>query len=667
MKRILITLLAVLLAWSLGAQTTGVDLQSQLEELVASVLEENENADVEQLWSELEWLQEHPLNINQAGREDLQRLYFLSTLQIDQLLEYREEYGPIYSPFELNAMEGFDPELIQLLQVFVVFGEEAYEPASFGPRQELMLRAIRLVETQKGFREPAKYEGSPEKLYLRYRFSSPGLAAGLTSEKDAGESFFSGANPYGFDYYSAFATITLGQRKHQLFLGDYLVRFGQGLTAWQGFSLSKSAEVSQVAKFNQGIRSYSSTDENNFLRGAAARFSIRDWTWHTFASYKSFDANRDSIDGEAVFTSFQSSGLHRTASEIEDKNSVEGLTTGTNLTYSAERFSIGFSAVHFRYELPLARRPADYNLFYFEGKQLSNAGLNYQWGMNRYYFFGEAAWSSGGGLATMHGLQASPADAVEYAMVYRNISKKYQAPLAGSFTEGSQVNDEQGIYLGLVIRPAAKLSLRMYADFFQHQWVKYTTAAPARGREYLVQANYKLSDRWDIYSRYFRECKPVKVSGTYTKMNLDQTRQKLRVQLNGAVGERFLLKSRMEWAWYQHDQNAEGWLVFQDFGYKNKPNTTNWWLRLAYFKTDNYDSRIYAYENDLLYQFAVPAFYGEGIRFYMNGKVKICENIEAWMKASRSWLLGVNSIGSGNSKIDGNQRTEVKFQLRFKF
>ncbi|MGQ7869578.1 helix-hairpin-helix domain-containing protein [Sunxiuqinia sp. sy24] len=667
MKRILFLLLGVWLSSVLVAQPSDFDLYAELEGLVESVLAENENADVEQLMAELQQMKENPFNINQAGREDFQRLYFLSAMQIDQLLRYREQYGQIFTPFELNTIEGFDPKLIQVLQAFVVFGDTEIESPSFWARQELMIRAIRLVEEQKGFKEPAKYEGSPEKLYLRYRFSSANIRAGLTSEKDAGESFFRGSNPKGFDYYSGFVNVGLGQEKHQLYLGDYLVRFGQGLTAWQGFSLSKSAEVSRVGKFNQGIRAYSSTDENNYLRGLATSFSMQNWTWHTFVSYKNFDANRDSIDGEAVFTSFQSSGLHRTESEIEDKNSVSGLTTGVNLNYAGKHFSVGLSGIHFRYELPLARKEAAYNLFLFEGKQLSNLGLNYQWGMNRYFFFGEAGCSSGGGLATIHGVQANPADAVEYSMIYRNISKKYQAPLAGAFTEGSQVNDEQGLYLGVVVRPAAKLSLRMYADFFEHRWVKYTTVAPARGREYLVQGSYQLSNKWEVYSRYFNERKPVKVSGAYTKMNLDQTRQKLRVHVSGALSERFFLKSRIEWVWYEHDETADGWLVYQDFGYKSVQNKTNWWLRLAYFKTDNYDSRVYAYENDLLYQFSVPAFYGEGIRFYLNGKVKICENVEGWIKASRSWFLGVNSIGSGYSQIDGNQRTEVKFQLRFKF
>ncbi|WP_053178783.1 ComEA family DNA-binding protein [Sunxiuqinia dokdonensis] len=667
MKRALFLCLGVMLTSVVMGQTTDFDFQTELEDLVETLLEDDENADIEQLMNELQLLQDRPLNINQATRDDFERLYFLSSLQVDRLLTYRQQYGQIYSPFELNSIEGFDPKLIQLLQAFVYFGEVDARPMTFKPRQEILMRSIRLLEEQKGFQEPAKYEGSPEKLYFRYRFSSSQVNAGLTAEKDAGESFFGGSNPRGFDYYSAFVNFGLNKGKHQLYFGDYLVRFGQGLTAWQGFALSKSAEVGNVAKFNQGIRSYSSTDENNFLRGGAASLSLGQFEWSSFFSYKKFDANRDSIDGAPVFTSFQSSGLHRTSGEIEDKNSVAGITAGTNLSYSAGRFSFGFSAIHLQYEFPLQRQSSSYNLFLFEGKQISNLGVNYQWGINRYYFFGEAAWASTNGLATLHGLQASPADQVELSVIYRNISKKYNAPLAGAFTEGSQVNDEHGFYVGATIRPVAKLSLRMYADFFEHRWVKYTTAGPASGREYLVQASYKLADRWDAYSRYFYECKPVRANGEFTKINLDQTRQKLRIHVNGSLSDRFFLKSRAEWTWYAHEEMSAGWMVLQDVGYQSLESRMSWWLRLAYFSTDNYDARVYAYENDLLYQFSVPAFYGQGLRSYVNGKVKICEKLDVWVKLARSWFIDVESIGSGNSLIDGNKRTEVKFQLRFKF
>ncbi|HKJ40829.1 MAG TPA: hypothetical protein VKA27_02000, partial [Sunxiuqinia sp.] len=475
------------------------------------------------------------------------------------------------------------------------------------------------------------------------------------------------ANRMGFDYYSGFASVQSENQKSEFFVGDYLVQFGQGLTAWQGFSLAKSAEVDQVAKFNQGIRTYSSTDENNFMHGVAAKLSLGRLKWYPFFSVKKFDANRDQLDSTTVFTSFQSSGLHRTTNEMDDKNSVGVTTFGSYLTFSAGQLTLGLSGIHFQYGLPLKRKNADYNQFLFEGKKLNTIGLDYRYGMDRYYFFGETAWSSTNGIATLNGFQANPVDQVALSLVYRNISKKFNTPIGSAFTEGSRVNDEQGFYVGALIHPVSKISMRMYADFFQHKWITYTTAAPSVGHEYFLQLAYRPNRRFKGYGRYFMEQKPVKFSGDITKFNLDQERQKLRFQLNCNWSEHFFTRSRVEWSWYHHDHYSNGILIFQDIGLKQLKWDSNWWFRLAWFNTDDYDSRIYAYENDLLYQFSVPALFGTGVRFYANANVKICENLELWMKASRSWFHGVDHVGSGYSEIDGNHRTEVKLQLRFKF
>ncbi|WP_339738761.1 hypothetical protein [uncultured Sunxiuqinia sp.] len=277
-----------------------------------TLLAKDENADVEPVMNELQLVRDRPLNTNQASREDFERLYLLSGLQIDHLLTYRQQCGQNYLPFELNSIEGFDPKLIQLLQTSVCFGEMDARPQAFRPRQEVLMRSIRLLENPKGFQEPAKHEGSPKRQYLRCRYSSSQVNAGIIPGKDAGESFFAGSKPSGFDCYRAFVNPGLSQGKHRLSFGDYLFRFGQGLTGWQGFAFSKPAEVGNVAKVSQGIRSYPSTDDNNSFRGVAGSLSFGKFEWNSFFWHKTFDANGYSIVGVAVFW-FRSS--HRACTE----------------------------------------------------------------------------------------------------------------------------------------------------------------------------------------------------------------------------------------------------------------------------------------------------------------------------------------------------------------
>ncbi len=667
LKRFLILVLSLIFSSAVFSQQLEFGFQEQLEDYLESSFSEDESIDVEQLIDVLRAIKENPININKATYADFASLYFVTPSQINALLNYREQYGQILTSYELIAIDGFDLRTVQFLSEFVEFGTVSTNTASKYKNHEVMVRAIRLLENQAGYIEPKKYEGSPEKLYLRYRFSSQSVLAGFTAEKDAGESFFRASNKSGFDYNSGFLKINLAENKSVVFLGDYVVQFGQGLAAWQGFSLGKSSEVTQIAKFNQGIKPYSSTDENNYMRGVAASFEIGQFQFTPFISLKNFDANTDSVEGIKVFTSFQSSGYHRTVSEIEDKKSVKSITAGGNMNYEGSSFSIGLTGLFLKYEYPLNRRDASYNQYLFEGDHLRNLSVDYKWSINRLFLFGELANSFDKGMAFLNGALFQMTDRVGLSVLYRNIGKKYNAPLSSAMIENSRVNDEHGIYIGAKISPLAKLSVNMYADFFNYRWVKYTTAGPGYGKEYLLQANYNPSELWEMYCRYKLETKPVKVTVEDAKENLAQKRQSVRIQLKGNINASFTVKSRVELSFYEHDHQSSGVLISQDVGYHPDRLPFSLWLRGAWFSTEDYDSRIYAWENDMLYQFSVPAFYGKGCRFYLSGKVKICEKASFWVKASRSRFFDVESIGSGYSQINDKKRTELKMQLQYKF
>ena len=667
LKSFHILFISLFLSSTVFSQQFESGFQEQLEDYLESSFSEDESMDVEQLIESLREIKENPFNINRATYADFAALCFVTPTQINALLDYREQYGQIITSYELIAIDGFDVKTIQFLSEFVEFGDVPSDTHSTYKSHEVMVRAIRLLEEQAGYIAPKKYEGSPEKLYLRYRFSSQSVLAGFTAEKDAGESFLKASNKYGFDYTGGFAKISLGEKKPVIFLGDYAVQFGQGLAAWQGFSLGKSSDVSLLAKFNQGIKTYSSTDENNFMRGVAASFEKGQFRITPFFSFKNFDANTDSIEGIKVFTSFQSSGYHRTASEIEDERSVYVISTGGNVNYEGHNFSVGFTGLYLKYEYPLNRRDALYNKYLFEGDHLENLSVDYKWSINRLFVFGELANSFDKGMAFLNGALFQMTDRVGLSVLYRNIGKKYNAPLSSAMIENSRVNDEQGIYLGAKILPLAKLSVNIYADFFNYRWVKYTTVAPGHGAEYLLQVNYNPSDLWELYCRYKYEIKPVKANVGDVKENMDQRKQSVRIQLKGNINASFTVKSRIELSFYKHDHRSSGIFVSQDVGYHPDRLPLSFWLRGALFSTGDYDSRIYAWENDLLYQFSVPAFYGKGCRFYLSGKVKICEKANFWLKASRSRFFDVESIGSGYSHINDKKRTELKMQLQFKF
>ncbi|MEZ4980879.1 MAG: hypothetical protein R2769_04680 [Saprospiraceae bacterium] len=88
--------------------------------------------------------------------------------------------------------------------------------------------------------------------------------------------------------------------------------------------------------------------------------------------------------------------------------------------------------------------------------------------------------------------------------------------------------------------------------------------------------------------------------------------------------------------------------------------------RLAYFATDGYNARIYAYENDVAYAFSIPSYFGTGTRFYANFRYKFRGGLTLEARYAQTFRTE-QGIGSGNDFIDGNTRTDLRLQARWNF
>ena len=185
--------------------------------------------------------------------DDLKRFHLLSEVQINNLIAYRGKTGTIYSLYELAAVDGLTPDILEKLEPFISF--EVLEEQSGKKRSstDLLMRSNRTFSS--GQTDQTKFEGSPERYYFRMKHVSTRMEFGVLAEKDPGEAFFSQSNKQGFDYVNAFANFRIGQKDTRIFVGGYHVRFGQGLVAWQGFSKGQSAETTHVSLTQQGNRS----------------------------------------------------------------------------------------------------------------------------------------------------------------------------------------------------------------------------------------------------------------------------------------------------------------------------------------------------------------------------------------------------------------------------
>jgi hypothetical protein len=538
---------------------------------------------------------------------------------------------------------------------------------------QVLLRSSAVFPLSSGYREkgeqPPAFNGSPAAIYVRYGYEKSGtLQAGITVEKDPGEPFFSGSNRAGFDFYSGHLSFNLIKYNTTITMGDFSARTGQGLVCWQGFSLGKSSDVMQASRNLSQIKPYSSTDENKFFRGVAVSGAYKNIGVKFFISSKKSDGNLViAEDGSKYFSSLQTTGYHRTASEMEDKKSVSHTVAGCMISLLTNRMKIGLTALAEKFRYPFYPGDQLYEKFYFHGRGNFNLGADYHWISGKYHLFGEAAFSESGGFAITNGVEVRLHDQLAATFLFRHFDKNYQATWAAAFASEDKANNENGWYAGIRMLPAPKFELSAYADWFYQPWIKYTTAAPSRGFDCSLKCDIRVNRKLTGYIRYkYRSRMEKTTEGNLYSNKLEQSGN-LRLNARFDMNRWFYLGWRMERSHIMIPQPETGWLYFQDFGWICHKIPLAAVFRISWFHTSSFNSRVYAYENDLLYAFSTVAFFGKGFRSYVKFKFDCSDHLEIWCKMAGSWYPGQEKISSGNAEIAGNVKREIKFQIRYRF
>lgn len=678
MKRVLIITSIIVFRISIisaYAQELPSSTKQQLENLADATEEETED---DAYLQQLTYLRKEPMNLNMATAEELQVFFFLTDLQIQNFIRYRALLGSLISIYELQSVPGWDIQTIFKILPFITIENKFLLKESLQSRfkngvRSLLIRGSRIIERAKGFDQTlnSHYAKDRNRWLMRYRFQYKNLLQyGLTADKDAGEPFFKGINAKGFDFYSfhLFAR-NLGIFK-SIAIGDYTVNLGQGLIQWQSLAFKKSSETMGIKRQSPTLRPYTSAGEFYFNRGAGATIEKGKLQATLFASLRKISANRD-IDSsnKEIFTSFLTGGLYRTAAEQEDKNSVQQTSFGGNISYRDKNLTIGFNAVHYQFSRPLQKREEPYNLFAINGKRWSNASVDYSYTNKNLHVFGEAAIDKNFNNAFVNGLLISVASKVDLSLLHRHINKAYQSVYGNAFTENTLPGNEKGLYAGVSIKPFTGITLNAYTDLFSFPWLKYRTDAPGYGKDFLVQMTYEPDKRIEIYTRYRNESKQINESqnGFITNYIIAKPRQNWRLHFSYSLNSFFSFRSRIDMLWYDREgvSKEEGFLLFTEGIFKPVLSfSAN--LRLQYFETGGFNSRIYAYEQDVLYSYSVPAFFGKGLRYYFNLNYDLNKNFSFWLRWAQTIYQNKNSIGSGLDVINGNKRSEIKLQIFYR-
>ena len=656
----------------------------ELEDIIQSYMESREqdgDFNYNTLYDKLEYLQSHPVNIN--DEDEIDDLVLLRPSQILNVKNYIKQHGELISIYELQAIPGLDVASIKMIIPFVrlkanfeKFQVPVTEMLKYGDA-ELFLRTGRYLEDQVGY-DPTRssfYLGNPNRLYLRFKYYYENkLSIGFTSEKDPGEEFFKGSNKHGFDYYSFhFALRNTNKTIKDFIVGDYNLSFGQGLIIHSGFGVGKSPWATNIRKTERTIRPYNSVNESNFLRGFASNININKNTEATMIfSVRKKDGNSvtDSLDRESIFSSFQESGYHRTINEISDENALTETMIGGAVKYKGQYGHIGINSLFTSFNKDFRKQDVPYNQFSFRGTDLFQASLDHSFQLRNFHFFGEAAISNPGTYALMEGLQLSLDKKLDISFLYRKLDKSYPALYSNAFSENTLANNETGFYIGMEMRPTSRWKVSGYWDLWSHPWLRFNVQRPSLGNEQLIRLSYSIRRKMEVYIQFRNKSReenstlqnPIRPLADYTKKSL-------RINFNYLHSKSIETRSRIEFSAYSksNQDNQHGYMIFQDILYQSISKPISFSSRIAYYNTDSYDSGIYAYENDLLYNFYVPNYNGKGWRYYLNTQYTGIRNLSLEARYAITKLNGAESIGSGLDKIIGNKRSEVKLQVRWKF
>lgn len=634
---------------------------------------QQENANYEDLYESLYQLYQNPIDLNRATYEDLASMYILSELQINSILDYRQKNGSFLSLYELQAVPNFDLDAIRQILPFVEVRDRLSKNSFLGiygraTEHYVVLRADQILEQSKGF-ENGNYLGSPQRTYLRYRLSHPkDFSLNFIAEKDAGEQSY-------LDFYTFHLQLKNKGNWKNITLGDYQVQIGQGLITSAGFYIGKGGEpITTARRSNIGIKPYGSLLEGGFFRGGAATYQFKNIEITGFAAYNKRDANVSETTGEReeYFSSILTTGFHRTENEIAKKNQIQEQNIGINAVYHLKNGQIGLTALHTNFDATLQRSPQLYNKFEFSGKQNTVIGSNFTYNWQNINFFGEAARSSSGGIGAVGGLIAALSKQVEFALNLRHYDKNFHSFYGNAFAEGSRSINEKGIYWGLKYTPRKGLIFSAFYDRFKSDWLRYLVDAPSQGFDYLFRFTYQPNKKITFYTQFHEEHKQRNLPNNTTKTDIltNTIRQNLIANFEYALNRTFKVQSRVQLNTFQY-QNASksnGYALMQDIEGNIKKLQLKG--RIAYFNTQDYDTRVYAFENDVLYAVSFPAYYGKGFRTYLIARYGISRNLDLWIRIARTQIQpneARDNIGSGNDELSVPHQTQAKLQVRYRF
>jgi hypothetical protein len=581
-------------------------------------------------------LEQQPISLDS---NTIQKLFFLSEPEKLAIKRHLQLYGKLISIYELQSIEGISSELVIILSKVINIQpkqilEEPFIEWFKNGQHECLVQTEFSLQTPKGFKENQQgekhYLGDRTRTLMRYRFSyKQQLYVGLAAEKDAGEQY---ERP---DFLSVHLLYRGKGLIKTLAIGDYQAAFGLGLTFASRAPMGKSAQVFQTSGRVVGIQPYRSVSEFGFLRGAAIGLEIK----------------KIKLDFLLSGLGDNGSGLHRTPKDMEGKNAMKNYVSCVHLSRTFSDGNIGLI-----YQMS-AQQPH----FSFRFEPNIRYGIYLKKNYKNILFDSEFSVYKSSYNLLLQVLKPLHSK-VDYLILFRNYAANGQNFFAAAWSEFSGTYNERGIYQALFLKPNRKVQIGFFQDVFSAPAARYQKEIGAKGAEWLANAQIKSSKSlsWEIRLSYKKYKKDMKEDG-FLLNNLWETKQQLRLQAISLPTKHLNIKARFD---YNRWQNWDGSSFFLEASWQIPNHALSLTTRYLAFQSLKDETRIYAMEKDLPYQYALGSFNGVGSKSYLLVRYKISDLWDIYLKIGHLLQADGTQPGSGWDEISENALTDFSFQIR---
>ncbi len=680
-----------------SALPTSEQIELQIEKDIETALEQidPEEDDPSQIIDTILELAANPININRASAEQLLEVPGMTHAMADAIVEYRQNVRPFRHAADLVEVDGIGRITRNRLLPYLTTDDHSpirrdiwfdRRTWTYNSRAELYFRFQDILEKQDGYQIPdtsSGYLGSSANLYSRARYQSSHLSASFTQMKRPGEPL---KNPVESIHTSFHLAIRNIGNINTLVVGDYNLRFGQGLIFGRsGFGKSREVIASSSGNPNH-LRGNTSGRSADTFRGAAIN---TDGTVSTtlFYSRRSRPASR--VEGDSIRTP---TGFYaeRTRSEQERLGGVREFTTGGRLQLELSQGIVGVSGYINRFNRPVQRGSQPWQINNPYGDQFYAAAGDYRFSLGNFHLFGESGITSKEGRGLVSGLQWRGRPGTEFSLIFRSYGKSFHSLFGGSFAEQSGFpRNEQGFYLGFLQPIGESVRVRGFYDQFRFPAPRFQTRQPTEGHEWLIGLDFEPETQPEIelYGVLRQKTRMTEVSasdryGREIRRLSPEKKLSARVHLSWQADPRLRLRYRIDWVRFEPagvllndsglnglqplETGSTGMLLFQDARIRVSENL-QFDIRLTLFDTDGFDTRLYHFENDLLYLFSSTMLFDRGQRHYILVNYKLHDRIQFRLKLSSTRYENRNEISSGLNRIEGNRRREIGAQIRLTY